>query len=141
MRWYRKMLNQTKEKMTKKTKHLYWIFGLMGNWWLECSSMARETCVQSQFQVIPKTQKWYISRVMWSNPRKGVAPSPTSWCSSYWKGSPLVTLNYGCQIYFTYLLMSRCHSILGQNFSVQPYLCIYIWIYICIYDKNKLKDG
>ena len=29
----------------------------------------------------------YISRVKWSNPGKGVAPSPTPRCSSYWKGS------------------------------------------------------
>ena len=34
----------------------------------------------------------YISRVKWSNPGKGVAPSPTPWCSSYWKGSFLVAL-------------------------------------------------
>ena len=29
----------------------------------------------------------------WSNPRNGVAPSPTSQCSSYRKGSPQVTLD------------------------------------------------
>ena len=47
-------------------------------------------------RVIPKTLKMvlmppcltlsnirYISRVKQSNPRKGVAPSPTPWCSSY----------------------------------------------------------
>ena len=46
-------------------------------------------------RVIPKTQKWYVippyltlscimyeSRVKWSNPGKGVAPSPTPRCSS-----------------------------------------------------------
>ena len=51
-------------------------------------------------QVIPKTKKWYLmspcltlsiirlgSRVKWSNPGKGVAPSPIPWCCSYWKGS------------------------------------------------------
>ena len=43
----------------------------------------------------------YVSRVKWSNPGKGVAPSPTPWCSSYWKGSLLVALNYGHQLYFT----------------------------------------
>ena len=42
----------------------------------------------------------YISRVKWSNPGKGVAPSPTPRCSSYWKGSLLVTLNYSCQLYY-----------------------------------------
>ena len=30
-----------------------------------------------------------ISRVKWSNPGKGVAPSPTRWCSSYCKGNLL----------------------------------------------------
>ena len=31
--------------------------------------------------------------------REGVAPSPTSWCSSYRKGSLRVTLDYGRQLY------------------------------------------
>ena len=48
-------------------------------------------------RVTPTFQKWYLmppcltlsitregSMVKWSNPRKGVAPSPTPWCSSYW---------------------------------------------------------
>ena len=33
---------------------------------------------------------------------KGVVPSPTPRCSSCWKGSLLVTLDYGRQLYFTY---------------------------------------
>ena len=41
----------------------------------------------------------YVSKVKWSNPGKGVAPSPTPWCSSYWKRSLLVALDYGCQLY------------------------------------------
>ena len=32
----------------------------------------------------------------------GVAPSPTSRCSSYWKGSLLVALDYGHQLYLLY---------------------------------------
>ena len=44
----------------------------------------------------------YVSRVKWSNPVKGVAPSPTPRCSSYRKASLLVTLDFGHQ--FTYLL-------------------------------------
>ena len=31
----------------------------------------------------------------WSNPRKGVAPSFTLWCCSYWKRSLWVALDYG----------------------------------------------
>ena len=41
-----------------------------------------------------------ISRVKWSNPGKGVAPSSTPRCSSYWKGSLLVALDYGRQLNF-----------------------------------------
>ena len=55
---------------------------------------------------IPKTLKmvldtsllntWrYKVRIKWSNPGKGVAPSPTPLCSSYWKGSLRVTFYYG----------------------------------------------
>ena len=64
-------------------------------------------------RLIPKTQKWYLippcltlsiiryrSMVKWSNPRTWVAPSPTPWCSSYWKGSLRITLDYGRQLYF-----------------------------------------
>ena len=50
----------------------------------------------------------YISRVKWDNPGKGIAPSPIPWCSSYWKGSPKVTLNYSRQLYFTYNLHTGC---------------------------------
>ena len=32
--------------------------------------------------------------------KEGVAPSPTSRCSSYWKGSLLAALDYGHQLYF-----------------------------------------
>ena len=55
-----------------------------------------------------RKKKWYLmppcltlsilrsaSRVKWSNPGKGVAPSPTPCCSSYRKGSLRVTLYYG----------------------------------------------
>ena len=51
-------------------------------------------------RVTPKTLNIrYVSRVKWSNPGKWVAPSPTPRCSSYWKGSPLVALDYGRQLY------------------------------------------
>ena len=80
-------------------------------WWLECLSMARETWVQSKVMSYQRLKKWYLmppcltlsiirygSRVKWSNPGKGAAPSPTLWCSSYQKGSLQVTLNYGRQL-------------------------------------------
>ena len=40
----------------------------------------------------------YGSRVKWSNPGKGVAPSPTPWCRSYGKGILWVTLDYSRQL-------------------------------------------
>ena len=56
--------------------------------------MAWETWVQSQVESYQRLKKWYLmppcstlsiirygSRVKWSNPGKGVAPSPTPWCS------------------------------------------------------------
>ena len=74
-------------------------------YWVECSPMGWETEVQSQ-----RLLKWYlippsltlsiirhVSRVKWSNPGEGVAPSPTPRCSSYWKGSLGVAFDYGCQ--------------------------------------------
>ena len=66
-------------------------------------------------RVLPKTQKWYLmstcltlsiirygSSMKWVNHKKGVAPSSTPWCCSYWKGSLRVTLDYSRQL--TYLL-------------------------------------
>ena len=80
-------------------------------------------------RVIPKTLKWYliplcltlsniryVSRVKRSNHGKGVAPSPTPWCSSYWKGSLLVTLDWGRQLFF-YMIW----TILIQITSMQLY--------------------
>ena len=73
--------------------------------------MVQETWVQSQVASYQRLKKWflippcltlsnirYVSSVKWSNLGKGVAPSPTSRCSSYRKGSPLVTLDYGRQL-------------------------------------------
>ena len=81
--------------------------------WLECSPVARETRVQSQFESYQRLKKWYLmqpcwtlsitrygSRVKLSNPGKWVAPSPTPRDSSYWKGSLRVTLVYSRQLYY-----------------------------------------
>ena len=75
-------------------------------------------------RVIPKTQKMVLDASLLNTQhykvrikgkveqsREGVAPSPTNWCSSYRKGSLRVTLDYGRQLYFTY---------------------IYIYIYVCV---------
>ena len=75
--------------------------------------MAWETWVQNQVASHQRLKKWYlippfltlsnikcISRVKWSNPGKGVAPSPTPRRCSYWKGSLRVALDNGHQLYF-----------------------------------------
>ena len=94
------------------------LYGAQG---VECLPMARETGVQSQVVSYQRLSKWYlippcltlsnIRYILWvklSNPRKGVAPSPTPRCSSYWKWSFLVALDYGHQLYDRAIgLMSR----------------------------------
>ena len=83
--------------------------------------MAQETGVQSQVESYQRLKKWYliilcltlsniryVSRVKWSNPRKWVVPSPIPLCSSYWKWSPRVTLDY---VYHLYLLLYRYFSV------------------------------
>ena len=63
--------------------------------------MKIETWVQSQVESYQRLKKWYLmppcltlsiirygSRVKWSNPGKGVAPSPTPWCSKLSKREP-----------------------------------------------------
>ena len=47
--------------------------------------------------------------------RKGVAPSPTHWCSSYRKGSLRVTLDYGRQLYFTLVLKKKKPQVIIPN--------------------------
>ena len=41
----------------------------------------------------------YGSRVKWSKPGNGAAPSPTLWCCSYWKRSLWATFDYSHQLY------------------------------------------
>ena len=50
--------------------------------------------------VLLNTQQYKVCiKGKWSKPEKRVAPYPTPWCSSNWKGSLPVTLDYGRQLY------------------------------------------
>ena len=82
--------------------------------------MARETWVQSQVESYQRLKKWYLmppcltlsiirygSRVKWSNPGKGVAPSPTPWCSKLSKREPSGHSRLWSTI--------KKHNILSQN--------------------------
>ena len=97
----------------------------------EYSPMAWETWVQSQVESYRRLKKWHLmppcltlriirygSRVKWSNPGKGVVPSPTPWCSSYWKGSLRVTFDYGRQLSMRIGQVIRLQIIM--NFSETP---------------------
>ena len=70
--------------------------------------MVWETGGQSLVMSYQGLKKWYlipscltlryVSRVKWSNPGKGLAPSPTLQSSSYWKGSLRVAIDYSRQL-------------------------------------------
>ena len=78
-------------------------------------------------RVIPKTQKMVLDASLLSTQhykvrikgkvkqsRKGVAPSPTHWCSSYRKRSLRVTLDYGRQLYFLLTLINSTMSSISR---------------------------
>ena len=100
--------------------------------------MGRETRVQSQVASYQRLKKWYVippcltlSNI--SNPGKGVAPFPTHRCSSYWKRSLLVTLDYGHhQLDFLFMLCEM-QTVLFM-ISIQAALSIF-------YDNNYCIMG
>ena len=51
-------------------------------------------------------------------------PSPTLQCSSYWKGSLLVALDYGRQLYFT----------------IYIYICVCVCLCVCVCKKVKTEE-
>ena len=78
--------------------------------------MVLKTWVQYQVESYQRLKKWNLmppclirsiirwrARVKWSNPENEVVSSPTPRCSSYCKRSLLVTLDYGHQLYFTFI--------------------------------------
>ena len=86
-------------------------------------------------RVIPKTQKIVLDASLLNTQhykvrikgkveqsREGVAPSPTP-CSSYWKGSLRVTLDYGRQLYFLlfYWTLFICRQSNGYRYcNIRP---------------------
>ena len=86
---------------------------------LKCTPMAPQTWIESQVESYQRLKLWYLmppgltfsivrygSRIKWSNPGKGVTPSPTPWFRSYRKGGLRVTLDYGRQLYFFLYILS-----------------------------------
>ena len=126
------VLNETWTHSCLKFEWFSVDYKLILRWWLQCLPMARETRVQSQVKSYERLKKWYLmpscltvsiiryrSRVKWSNPGKGVVLSPTPCCSSYWKESLWVTLDYGRQLISLY----SGHSSLFFSPSVSTLFC------------------
>ena len=84
-----------KKKQKTQQRQCFWRSGI--NPW---SSHTKDFKMVLYTSLLNTLQYKVVSRVRWSNPGKGVALSPTPRCSSYWKGSLLVALNYGRQLYF-----------------------------------------
>ena len=136
--WLRPISGSSRTNCILMLNWIVWIRTLWLNWiaWnrnvLECSPMARETRVQSQVKLYQILKKWYlippcltlsiiryVSRVKWSNPGKGVAPSPTPRWSSHWKGIFRVALEYYRQL--TYL------QYLNWIFLNGTFFCFWHW--------------
>ena len=95
-------------------------------------------------RVIPKTQKMVLDisllntqhykvqiKGKWSNPRKELANSPTPWCSSYWKGSLLVTLDYSWPTYCLCVFVTNVAK--GTSVSIYLSVCIsHTHICVCV---------
>ena len=106
-----------------------------------------------------KLKKWYLmspcltlsikryeSRVKWVNPGKGGVPSPRSWCSSYQKGSPRVTLGQGiCNSlsYYNYcnLYSKNFLSLMKNKFwGLQRLHCILTFMVACFFNERATKS-
>ena len=73
----------------------------------------------------------YGSRVKWSNSGKGVAPSPTPQCSSYWKESLRVALDYGHQLYLLIVYMYLSFLMWASLFDSLPaFLCVFLFLFV-----------
>ena len=104
--------------------------------------IARETGVRYHVESYQRPKKWYLmppcltfsiirygSRVKWSNARKEVAPFPTAWCSSYWKGILWVDLDNSHQL-FIYMNICICIYTL---ICMYIYMCVYVYTYMCVH--------
>ena len=117
--------------------------------------MAWKTWFQSQVESYQRLKKWYLmppcltvstircgSRVKWSNPGKGVAPSPTPLCSSYRKGSLRVTLDYSRQLYLLIIIcyQAQWHFTLTASSFLIPSCWMVIFIFFSFSTFYKCLD-
>ena len=111
-----KLLGQLIGRCSMTVQFLDYFKGKWRTWYRFISLVGRVFArVHSLVESYQRHKKWYLvppclilsilrygSRVKWSNPGEGVAPSSTSWWSSYWKGSLQVTLDYSRQLYLLF---------------------------------------
>ena len=67
-----------------------------------------------------------MSRVNRSNPGKGVAPSATPRCSSYWKGSLQVALDNGRHSYFYFYVYTYTHKHIHTHTQICIHTCTHL---------------
>ena len=96
--------------------------------------------VQSQLESYQRLKKWYLmlpcltlsiiryrSRIKWSNPWKGIVPSPTLWCSSYWKGGLQVILDYGWLFFYD----------IRYSYQIQTICIAIVWCQVFLSNTNN----
>ena len=86
-----------------------------------------------------------VSKVKWSNPRKGLALFFTPWCSSYWKGDLQVAHDYGHEIYLPINLFMKkgmfSHLPPSHFFFVAPESVSLYWLkYFDIWNMNVILN-
>ena len=103
--------------------------------------MTQETWVQSQVESYQRLRKWYLmppfltlsiirygSRVKWSNPGKGITPSPTPWCSHHHHHHvvPPAQISLTLSRHFSLSFMAS-----GRSSGLHPVssqrCCMYVW--------------
>ena len=127
---------------------------------LECSPIVRETWVRSQVESYQRLKKWYLmppcltlsiirygSRVKWSNPGKGVAPSPTPWCSKLSEREPSGHPRLWSPTFFIVLcIFMQNHNDIQIKTSEDFFKRIYLSLYLktlCVWegagDRTELQ--
>ena len=124
--------------------------------------MARETRVQSQVESYQRPKKWYLmppcltlgiirygSRVKWCNLGKGVAPSPTPWCSKLSKREPsghprlwshyyiISWSNIYIEVFIDIIIITHAHTHTYMHTHTHTYTHSHTYIYIYIYIQSS----
>ena len=88
----------------------------------------------------------YGSRVKWSNPGKGVAPSPTPWCSKLSKREPSGHPRLWSPTLLTYLTKPNqtkpsFNQFFSHKYSYLIVICVHtvIWFQVFLFNANNLR--